>query len=48
MRDVLRKKDNNQIPDFSVSYPYSYLCSSSPRIAQVAVGSAVGYNAFNS
>jgi len=24
MRDVLRKKDNNQIPGFSVSYPYSY------------------------
>jgi len=24
MHDVLIKKDNNQIPDFSVSYPYSY------------------------
>ena len=24
MCDVLRKKDNNPLPDFSVSYPYSY------------------------
>ncbi len=24
MCDVLRKKDNKQIPDFSVSYSYSY------------------------
>ena len=31
MRDVLRRKDNNQIPDFSVSYPYSYSYSNSSR-----------------
>jgi len=36
MRDVLRKKDNDQMPDFSVSYPYPYSNSSRRELPQRA------------